>query len=185
MTLLRSRVSPSFGRPRAAACSKAKLGAAAKVPAPSETAASSLIHRYGRCTKARGLMMVMYLPPRAGRMTVSRPMSWNSGSHVTPRESSLSSMESTIWSAFVPTARWVISTPAGTRVEPEVYCRYAMSSSSMSGRTHVSPTVSGIASTAMMRGRSAAGSERNNCRTPAADDAAVRIAVGLQSPRTA
>src|SRR5574340_1133703 len=60
MTLLRSRVSPSLGRPRAAACSKAKFGAAAKVPAPSETAASSLIQRYGRCTKARGLMTVLY-----------------------------------------------------------------------------------------------------------------------------
>src|SRR6478672_7503181 len=64
ITLLRSRLSPFFGRPRAAACSNAKLGAAANVPAPSDTAASSLIHRYGRCTNARGLMMVMYLPPR-------------------------------------------------------------------------------------------------------------------------
>ncbi|NCL75054.1 hypothetical protein AIIKEEIJ_02504 [Rhodococcus sp. YH1] len=123
ITLLRSRVSPGLGRPRAAACSNAKFGAAANVPAPSETAASSLIHRPGRCTKARGLMMVMYLPPIAGRMTVSRPMSWNSGSHVTPREPSLSSMESAIWMQLVSTPRWVISTPAGTRVDPEVYCR--------------------------------------------------------------
>ncbi|SLH64716.1 Uncharacterised protein [Mycobacteroides abscessus subsp. abscessus] len=68
-------------------------------------------------------MMVMYLPPTAGRITVSRPMSWNSGSQVTPREFQSSLIASTICSRLVPTARWVISTPAGTRVEPEVYCR--------------------------------------------------------------
>ncbi|SLH64707.1 Uncharacterised protein [Mycobacteroides abscessus subsp. abscessus] len=45
ITLDRSSDSPFLGRPRAAACSKAKFGAAAKVPAPSETAASSLIQR--------------------------------------------------------------------------------------------------------------------------------------------
>src|SRR5690606_20514843 len=69
-TFDRSSDSPLRGRPRAAACSKAKFGAAAKVPAPSETAASSLIQRYGRRTNALGDMMVMYLPPTAGRMTV-------------------------------------------------------------------------------------------------------------------
>ncbi len=123
MTLDRSSVLPFLGSPRCAACSKAKFGAAAKVPAPSDTAASSLIQRHGRCTNARGLMMVMYLPPSAGRITVSRPMSWKSGSHVTPRESSLSSMASTICRAFTPTARCVISTPAGVRVDPDVYCK--------------------------------------------------------------
>ncbi len=53
-TLLRSRSSPLGGRPRAAASSKAKLGAAAKVRPRLASAASSLIHRCGRRTNAVG-----------------------------------------------------------------------------------------------------------------------------------
>ncbi|NCL75053.1 hypothetical protein AIIKEEIJ_02503 [Rhodococcus sp. YH1] len=60
-----------------------------------------------------------------------------------------------------------------------------MSSVPMWGRVHEPATVSGIASTAMMRGRSAAGSGRKNCRTPAAEEVAVRMALGVQSPSTA
>ena len=45
-----------------------------------------LIHRPGRRTNAAGLMIVMYRPPSAGRITVSKPMSWNIGNQVTPRE---------------------------------------------------------------------------------------------------
>lgn len=107
-------------------------------------------------------MIVMYLPPIAGRMTVSRPMSWNSGSQVTPREFSLSSIESAIWTTLVSTDRWVISTPAGTRVEPDVYWRYAMSSLVATGRFQESATVSGIASTAITLGLCAAGSGLKN-----------------------
>ena len=41
-------------------------------------------------------------------------------------------MDRIICSRLVPTARWVISTPTGGRVEPEVYCRCETSSTSRS-----------------------------------------------------
>ena len=119
----RSSDSPSRGRPRRAACSNAKLGAAAKTPSPSDIAPSWVTHRPGRCTKARGLMTVIVAPPIAGRITVSRPMSWNSGSQVTPREARVRPSPSKSCMTLVTTLRCVISTPAGTRVDPEVYCR--------------------------------------------------------------
>ena len=119
----RSRVSPSLGRPRRAACSNAKLGAAANTPSPPLAAPSWETHRPGRCTNARGLITVMAAPPIAGRITVSRPMSWNSGSQVTPREARVRPRLSKSCMTLVTTLRCVISTPAGTRVEPEVYCR--------------------------------------------------------------
>ena len=36
-------------------------------------------------------------------------------------------MDRIIWVRLVPTARWVISTPTGARVEPDVYCRWEIS----------------------------------------------------------
>ena len=45
-------------------------------------------------------------------------------------------MDRIICSRLVPTARWVISTPTGGRVEPEVYCRCETSSMSMSTGTN-------------------------------------------------
>src|SRR6202042_2678092 len=60
LTLLRSSGgSPSLGRPRSAACSKAKFGAAEKTPPVSPSLrASSRIHLLGRRTKAAGVMKV-------------------------------------------------------------------------------------------------------------------------------
>ena len=55
----------------------------------------------------------------------------------------------------------------------------------MSTCSHVTPTSSGTASTAMTRGRSLAGRLRKNLRTPSAESVVVRIAVGWQSSRTA
>lgn len=54
---------------------------------------------------------------------------------------------------LVHTARWVISTPAGVRVDPEVYYKYAMSSVSRATSENAAPSVSGTASTAINRGR--------------------------------
>jgi hypothetical protein len=106
-TLLRSSSgSPSFGRPRNAACSKAKFGAAEKVgPASSGWTASSRIHRLGRRTKAVGLMIVMQCPTTDGTMAVTRPMSWNSGSHMTPRWPSSTCSAVMSCARLVPTAR--------------------------------------------------------------------------------
>jgi hypothetical protein len=71
-------------------------------------------------------------------------------------------MERTICRRFVPAARWLISTPVGTRVEPDVYCRYAISSEFSSTGANVDSTVSGMASTAMMRGLFSRGIRRTN-----------------------
>ena len=51
----------------------------------------------------------------------------------------------------------MICTPVGTRVEPEVYCRYAMVSAVTGTGSQVAPTSSGTASTAITRGRWSAG----------------------------
>ena len=86
------------------------------------TSASCLIQRPGRWTNA-GLITVTVEPTSAGAMTLTRPMSWNRGSQVTPREDLDRPSPSKSWMTLVTTLRCVISTPAGTRVEPEVYCR--------------------------------------------------------------
>ena len=56
-------------------------------------------------------------------MIISRPMSWNSGSQLMLAVSQSRPTEMIIWTTLVHTARWVISTPAGVRVDPDVYCR--------------------------------------------------------------
>jgi hypothetical protein len=56
-------------------------------------------------------------------MIISRPMSWNSGSQLTLRMFQSSPTDRIICTTFVQAERWVIWTPAGARVEPEVYCR--------------------------------------------------------------
>ncbi|SHU46288.1 Uncharacterised protein [Mycobacteroides abscessus subsp. abscessus] len=121
-TLLRSSSSPSLGRPRSAASSNAKFGAAAKVRPRCPSAASSLIHRPGRRTNDTGDIRVMR-PPHSGNRIISRPMSWYSGSQLTLRMLSSRPTEMIICRTLVITARCVISTPAGTRVDPDVYCR--------------------------------------------------------------
>ena len=70
----------------------------------------------------------------------------------------------------------MICTPVGMRVEPDVYCRYAIVSASTSTCCQVAPTSTGTASTAMTRGRSLAGRLRKNLRTPSAASVVVRIA---------
>ncbi len=56
-------------------------------------------------------------------MIISRPMSWNNGSQLTLATSKSKPTEITICTTLVHTARCVISTPAGIRVDPDVYCR--------------------------------------------------------------
>ncbi|COX22408.1 Uncharacterised protein [Mycobacterium tuberculosis] len=72
-------------------------------------------------------------------------MSWYSGNQLTPWVFRLSrSIDRIICTRLVPTARWVISTPTGGRVEPEVYCRWDTASMSSSTGTNSSPSRSGI-----------------------------------------
>jgi len=86
---------------------------------------------------------------------------------------------------FVHTDRWVISTPAGVHVDPEVYCRYGMSSVSRAAGTKPSPTESGTASTAIMRGRRDRGRLRRNAPTDSAAAVVVSTTAGSGSDRTA
>ena len=86
-------------------------------------APSSRIQRYGRRTNATGDISVMWPPASAGNMIISRPMSWNSGSQLTLRMFRSRPTDRIICTTLVHADRWVISTPAGVRVEPEVYCR--------------------------------------------------------------
>ena len=60
----------------------------------------------------------MWPPHNAGNMIISRPMSWNSGSQLTLRMFESSPTEMIICSTLVHADRWVISTPAGVRVDP-------------------------------------------------------------------
>ena len=69
---------------------------------------------------------------------------------------------SLIWSTSVTSASLVIITPAGLRVEPEVYCKKQMAPAVSSPSTGAmgcqdSASVSGRESAARMRGRSAPG----------------------------
>lgn len=56
-------------------------------------------------------------------MIMSSPMSWNNGSQLTLRMFQSRPTDMIICNTLVHAHRWVISTPAGVRVEPEVYCR--------------------------------------------------------------
>ena len=95
------------------------------------------------------------------------PISWCSGNHVDRRMGVCRLMALKICSTLVTIERWVSTTPAGVRVEPEVYCRNASAeelgakegSAMMAamGLTHSSARASGRASTVRMRGRSAVG----------------------------
>src|SRR5699024_9830538 len=95
--------------------------------------------------------------------------------------------------------RLVSSTPAGVRVEPEVYCTDAVwsigitvdiashicPSSAACGMTSDSAKESGRESTDKMRGRSRDGSSEKCVRTACADSELVRTNFGLQSANTA
>ncbi|SLH02798.1 Uncharacterised protein [Mycobacteroides abscessus subsp. massiliense] len=90
-----------------------------------------------------------------------------------------------ICNTLVQAARCVICTPAGVRVEPEVYCRYARSSVSRAAGTNVAPTASGTASIAITRGRRPRGSLRRNVFTDSAAPSVVRMTDGVASASTA
>ncbi len=76
-------------------------------------------------TNATGSMNTARLPPTIGIATVATsPMSWKSGSHSAATEVLGSARKtSQSWAALAVRLAWVISTPVGARVEPEVYCR--------------------------------------------------------------
>ncbi|COX93051.1 Uncharacterised protein [Mycobacterium tuberculosis] len=187
LTLLRSSGgSSSRGTPRTAACSNAKFGAAEKVPPVSPgLRASSRIQRPGRRTNAAGVIKVKLWPSTDASSTVIRPMSWKNGSQLTPRSPSCPSRALSTCTTLVGRFRWVICTPLGMRVEPDVYCKYATVSSLASGCCQVAATSVGTASTAMTRGRSLADRARMNLRTPSAESVVVRIVDGAQSSSTA
>nr|WP_199752609.1 hypothetical protein [Actinoplanes sp. ATCC 53533] len=86
---------------------------------------SSRSHRSGRIRNAAGSKNTASVPARNGTATVaSRPMSWNSGSQFTPVIRSRAPISrSPICVAFAVRFPWVISTPAGVRVDPDEYCR--------------------------------------------------------------
>ncbi len=64
-------------------------------------------------------------PPTTGAaMLRTRPMSWKRGSQPTVVAASGSAMNASMaWRALATTLAWLIITPAGLRVEPEVYWR--------------------------------------------------------------
>ena len=126
-------------------------------------------------------------------------MSWCIGSQETTRAGSLICTAVKICSTLVMMLRLVSSTPAGVRVEPEVYCRKAgwssgavcsaasaaLPSSVSSGLTQLCASESGRESMEMIRGRSAAGRSEKYARLAAADVLLVSTIDGLASPKTA
>src|SRR6202012_386410 len=159
-------------------------GAAAKVGPSLDSAASWRIHRCGLPTNATGDISVTWVPNTATQTIISRPMSWYSGNQLTLRMSQSMPVEITICSTLVPIARWVISTPTGARVEPDVYCKYAMSSVSRRTGANVAPTESGISSIAITRGLRWRGSDRTNSCTAAPAAVVVSTTAGWASPST-
>ena len=70
-------------------------------------------------------MKTALLPVAIGIATVmSSPMSWNNGSQLTAvTEPGLTSKAAAICAALAERQPCVIITPAGARVDPDVYCR--------------------------------------------------------------
>ena len=122
-------------------------------------------------------------------------MSWCSGSQLTMRTGGCSFTAMKICSTLVTMDLWVRTTPAGVRVEPEVYCRNASSelfgassgclASSSAGFCHCSARLSGRASATSTRGRSGAGRSAKNSRTAAAERLLVMTATGVEESSTA
>ena len=112
-------------------------------------------------------------------------MSWNSGSQLTLRMFQSRPTDRIICTTLVHAARWVISTPAGVRVDPDVYCRYAIASVSSGVGVNAAPTESGSASIAIIRGRRCRGSVRRKSPTDPAAEVVVSTTVGSASPSTA
>ena len=81
----------------------------------------------------------------------------------------------------MPTARWVISTPTGGRVDPEVYCRWETSSTPMSTGVKSASAAPGISSMTMTRGRRPTGSLARKASTAAAAATVVSTTLGWAS----
>src|SRR5262249_10092845 len=83
-------------------------------------------HRRGLCRKAAGDMRMPRKPLYRGCMMPStRPMSWKCGSHDREMLCEECSKPRAIAAELANTLSWVIITPLGTAVEPDVYCKYA------------------------------------------------------------
>src|SRR5271166_1419610 len=112
--------------------SKAKFGPAENVR---PLLASSCIHRAGRCRNPTGLVTTVGAPTRIGKIAAnSRPMSWYKGSQdtaVSPggrtTPPSTAKKSATTCSKLAKTFWFETVTPAGVRVDPEVYCKYKIS----------------------------------------------------------
>ena len=129
--------------------------------------------RFGFCKKSRGPKMSRTWPSTTPTTATMMPMSWCCGSHVGMRIGVSKRSASLICSTSVTRASLVIITPAGLRVEPEVYCKKQMApavSSPSAGATgsHAAAMVSGRESTAKIRGRSRAGRSAKKARTAGA-----------------
>ncbi len=117
--------------------------------------------RSGFCRKASGGMRTMGKPTYTGCSTQPMsPMSWYSGSQLTPTESSVLPMirwmRDSLWSRLA----WVSSTPLGSEVEPEVYWMKASESGVTSGGRHSCSTSGTSSSVATHRGAASSGAWR-------------------------
>src|ERR1700758_4979206 len=81
--------------------------------------------------------------------------------------------------------RWLIMTPAGRRVEPEVYCRYAVVGASFSRKLEEPLASRSSASTSMVVGAAPAPGLPTYSETDSATADVVRITEGEVSSRTA
>src|SRR5580693_370228 len=117
--------------------SKAKFGPAEYVL---PLLASRCSHRAGRCRNPTGLVTTVGTPNRTGKIAPNnRPMSWYNGSHDTEVRSGgrltfPSSVKKSPMTCFklAKTFLFETRTPAGVRVDPEVYCKYNVSGRSVS-----------------------------------------------------
>src|SRR5262249_42170730 len=83
-------------------------------------------HRRGLCRKDAGDIRIPRKPQYRGCMMPStRPMSWKCGSHDREMLCEECSKPWAMAAELDKTLLWVIITPLGAAVEPEVYCKYA------------------------------------------------------------
>ena len=108
------------------ASSKAKFGAAVCVAATRDITSN---HTAGRWRKLNGdSRVVRELPAIVDRITLIRPRSWYCGTQKTPRVSGPSPRSAAFAATSCTRFPWLMMTPLGSAVEPEVYCRNAGSS---------------------------------------------------------
>src|SRR2546423_466207 len=105
------------------ASSKAKFGAAVCV-APTRAITSN--HTAGRCRNASGdISVVCALPAMVDRMTLMRPRSWYCGTQHTARVPGPRPRSVALAATSYARLPWLMTTPFGVAVEPDVYCRKA------------------------------------------------------------